>query len=226
MKSQLKLISVIIFLLTTNLLQAQVKWTFEISGGIQMNVPLPLIIRQSTYPDIRIRSAKFDAESFKTPFFNVWRFSRWNKNRAWEFEGIHQKLFLSNKTPEIQNFSISHGLNIQTINRAWKLNNGFIPRIGVGVAVTHPESTIRNKEFNEHQGFLKLGYYISGPTLNLGIAKRCTITKNFFLSCEAKTTATYARVPVFNGKADVYNIAFQFTLGLGVNFANSLETEM
>jgi len=149
----------------------------------------------------------------------LWRFSRWSGNASWELEGIHLKLFLENKPDSVQNFDISHGFNLLNINRSWKLQ-GFIFRAGAGVVLAHPESTIREKKLDEHKGILNSGYYIGGPTINMGISKHFYFSKKFFLSAEIKTSVSYANVPVYDGNADVYNTAIHVILGLGYTFVD------
>ena len=80
-------------------------------------------------------------------------------NHAWEFESLHQKLYLSNRPDEVQKFAISHGYNINMLNYALS-KYGFIYRIGGGFVMTHPETQVRGKRLEDEGGFN--GFYISG----------------------------------------------------------------
>ena len=176
-----------------------------------------LNIKQRGEDVLRIK-AKYASESLTNlPLYWLWRFSRWSGNASWELEGIHLKLFLENRPGEVENFDISHGFNLLNINRSWK-HQGFIFRAGAGVVLAHPESTIRGKRLDEHEGIFNTGYYISGPTINLGISKHFYFSKKLFLSSEIKTSVSYANVPISDGNADVYNTAIHVILGLGYTF--------
>ncbi|MBW8051847.1 MAG: hypothetical protein FVQ77_16215 [Cytophagales bacterium] len=194
------------------------KWTFELFyGGLVYNVPMRLNIKQRGEEVLRIK-AKYASESLTNlPLYWLWRFSRWSGNASWELEGIHLKLFLKNKPKEVENFDISHGFNLLNINRSWKYQ-GYFFRAGGGVVLAHPESTIREKRLDEHEGIFNTGYYISGPSINLGISKHFYFSKKFFLSAEIKTSVSYANVPINDGNADVYNTAIHVILGLGYTF--------
>lgn len=193
--------------------KAQRQWTFELCGMIPYNLPLPLVIRQSARPDIDL-TARYRSEPFITPFCWVWRVSHSSENHLWEFQAIHHKLYLENKPQEVESFSISHGLNLITINRGWQLDN-YIVRIGAGVVLAHPESTIRGKPFPENRGIFGMGYYLSGPAVAAGAGKQFHLVDGLFLTFEAMATASYADVPVKDGNARVYNFVLQANFGFG-----------
>lgn len=191
------------------------QWSLQIFGGVPFNFNLPLTIHQSGHPDMKI-TGKYDSRPFESPHYYAWRVGAWNGNRAWELELVHSKLYLRNKPPEVQEFSISHGYNLLTINRAWEVK-GLIYRAGLGVVITHPETTIRGLPHPEGGGLYD-GYYLSGPTVQGAVEKRFHLWKWFIASLEAKLTATYARIPVENGHADVPNLAVHGLFGIGVQW--------
>lgn len=200
---------------------AQTRWTFELHGGDVYNLPMPLIIRQSGYPDIKLM-ARYHTDAFAPPVYWDWRFSRWENAKSWEFEVIHHKLYLNNTTLEVQKFNISHGFNIITVNRGFDKRT-FQYRIGGGIVLTHPESKIRGKEFGNTGDDYDLGYYISGPILNLAIGKSYRLGSRFYANAEAKTTFAYTYIQVAQGHADVYNLAFHIILGFGVDLIKPRE---
>ncbi len=190
------------------------KWTFELHGGTVWTTPSPLTIRQSGFPDIKLW-AKWYAEPFVKPVYWDWRLARWKNGKSWEFEAIHHKMYLANKTPEIHNFSISHGYNILTINRGFEKNK-FVIRPGLGVVLAHPESKIRGMDLYNNQKDYE-GYYLTGPVAIFSVARPVNISKRFFFNPEAKTTFGYSRVKVARGNADVYSWAFHLIAGFGYN---------
>jgi hypothetical protein len=215
-----KIISIaLLIVITLKITHAQSRWTFELHCGEVYNLPMPLIIRQQSYPDIKFK-ARYASESFILPVYWDWRFSRWQNGKSWEFEAIHHKLYLDNTTSEVQKFNISHGFNMIMVNRGIQ-KKSFRCRAGAGIILAHPESIIRGKEFGNTSDDFDLGYFISGPVFNLAVSKPFYISNRFYINAEAKTTFAYSSIKVAQGHADVYCIAFHIILGLGVDFIKS-----
>jgi hypothetical protein len=196
---------------------AQSRWSFELHGGEVYNVPMPLTISQDGYPDVKL-TAQYDTEPFTLPFYWDMRLGRWQSNKIWEVEMIHHKLYLENTTPEIQKFNISHGFNLIMLNRGFD-KKLFRYRFGAGMVLTHPESNIRGKVFGDSNDDKDLGYYLSGPALNLAVGKAFRMSSSFYLDIESKVTCAYTRVKVANGHADVYHLAFHLIFGVGIDFS-------
>jgi len=189
------------------------RWSLQIFGGAPFNFNLPLTIRQAGHPDLKV-TGNYDSRPFEVPYYYACRVGAWDGNRAWEIELVHNKLYLKNKPPEVQEFSISHGYNLLTVNRAW-MENGFIFRGGLGVVITHPETTIRGLSRRQDGGIFR-GNFISGPTVQGAVEKRFRIWRWLIASLEGKLTVSYARIPVEEGHADVPNVAVHGLFGLGV----------
>ncbi len=196
-------------------LPARADMTVQFFGGTAYNFKLPIVIRQDGADNIRL-SAEYDSKSFETPLYYSARLGWWKDNRTWELELVHHKLTLENRPPEVEHFSITHGFNLLTLNRAWK-NPKFIWRLGAGVVVAHPEGSVRGKKFAEDGGIID-GYFLSGPTAQAAIEKRFTLYKGLFASLEGKYTISWARVPIRDGSADVWNSAVHGLFGLGLDF--------
>ncbi|MBU0763898.1 MAG: hypothetical protein KJ607_03580 [Bacteroidetes bacterium] len=192
------------------------KWAFELHGGAPLNVPMPLVIRQEGQPDVRL-TAKYYSEPFVSPYYWVWRFSRWNNGRSFEFEAVHHKIYLRNNPEEVQWFGISHGYNMLIFNHAREVG-WFIIRGGAGFVLPHPENVVREQRLDEESGIFGLGYYLCGATLNLAVQKKLYLTKRLFATAEVKLNPSWCRVPVVGGNADVYNITLQGIFGIGVDF--------
>lgn len=198
-------------------LSAQGLWSVEVGSGVPYNVPTSLVIKQSNQPDIDL-TARYDTDPFRSPYYHDIRIGKWTGNTAWEFEDIHHKVYLQNTTNEVQDFSISHGYNLFYLDRAW-LAHHFIWRLGAGVVIAHPESTIRGLAFSQEGGTLNNGgYYLAGPSAMASIGKRFYLSQNFFIQFEGKLTTSYAWVKVADGMAQAPNIAIHGNFGVGYNF--------
>ncbi|MDP4126721.1 MAG: hypothetical protein Q8912_07250, partial [Bacillota bacterium] len=178
--------------------------TVQLFGGAAYNFRLPTVIRQEGADNVRF-NADYDTKPFESPMYYSARLAWWRDNSAWELELVHHKLTLVNNPSEVEYFSITHGFNLLTVNRAWK-KQYFIWRLGAGVVITHPESTVRGRTFDQNGGIVD-GYFISGPTAQIAIEKRFYLYKGLFASIEGKYTLSWAHVPIADGSADVWNSA-------------------
>lgn len=188
------------------------RWVLQVFGGAPFNFNLPLTIHQSGHPDLKA-TGNYESRPFEVPYYYAWRVGAWNGNRGWELELVHNKLYLKDKPPEIQEFAVSHGYNLLTVNRAWD-EKGFVFRAGLGVVITHPETTVRGLT-DPQDGGIYDGYHLSGPTVQGAVEKRFHVFRWFIVSLEAKVTATYAWIPVEGGHADVPDVAVHGLFGLG-----------
>lgn len=203
----------VISLIAAPLLGEGAEMGLEVLTGAVYNVPLRLKIHQHGEPDLSLR-ARFETRPFESPVYYAVRISRWAGNSAWEGELAHHKLFLRNPPPEVEAFSISHGYNLGMVNRALR-RNGIIYRLGVGVVIAHPETSVRGRRYSEKHGIFHRGYYITGPTFQFSVGKPVPLGGGFHVVPEVKLTGSFARIPVAGGRADVPNAALHGLLGLG-----------
>ena len=190
-------------------------WILEGGLGTAYNIPSDVTIRQEGQPHIKVHG-EFDTRPFGPPPYYNFRAGYWKGDAAWEFEFIHHKIFMRNMPPEIQNFSISNGFNIVTINRAWQ-HKYFHHRFGLGLILSHPENIIRGQLFSEDGGWFDNGFYFSGPVAQLGLGKRFYM-KSFFVSVEGKFSAAYYKVPIVDGDGYGFNFALHGLVGIGYDF--------
>ncbi len=202
---------------------AQTDWSLEVQSGAAVNVPLPMYIYQSGKPDLSF-TARYKTQPFQSPLYYEYRISRWHNEKSWEIEYIHHKIYLTNPISDIDNFSISHGFNMLTLNRGLDIS-GNIFRAGLGIVIAHPEFTIRGITFDQTRGWFKGGYLPAGIAVNLGYARHINLTNRFFINAEAKTTMAFTRItqkdPAHFQKdltVDNYNWAFHLILGPGYYF--------
>lgn len=220
---QLATIIVLICLLTPALLLAdQPKKNYlEFSTGYVFNADQTLTVKQNGYPDITF-DAEFDTKPFTDPIYYTLRYGRSTENTAWEIELIHDKLYVDDTPPDIQQFEITDGFNLLTINRAWNIKD-IIYRVGIGTVITHPDITVRGETNFERGGgaipaFWHDGYHWDGIALQGAIQKHFFVTKNTFFSLEAKLVYAATNVPIANGSVRVKNQSAHFILGYGGRF--------
>ncbi|MCX6225650.1 MAG: hypothetical protein NTV01_13020 [Bacteroidia bacterium] len=193
----------------------QVRWAVEYGMGLAVNMQMPLTISQNGKQDVSLL-ADWSAESFQLPYNWMWRIGRWNNGKAWMFETVHHKMALRNLPENVQWFSITHGFNTLTLNRAWEIKK-VILQVGAGGVLAHPESTIDNQVFNEKSGLFKLGYYLTGPVFMTSVARPLRICNGFLINFEGKITVGYAKVPIVDGTAQLFHLAFHLYAGLGLS---------
>lgn len=189
-------------------------WTFQASVGAVANLETPLEIRQDGSEDIEL-DAEYETRPFEGPLYYSLRAGHWRGTAGWELELIHQKLFLKNRPPEVEQFAISHGYNLITLNRAWDRRR-LLWRLGAGVVLAHPENRVRGRSLPEEGGLFDTGYHLTGPVLQGAVEKRFDLGTHWYLGLEGKVTAARAEVPVAEGEAEVPNIAGHVLLGVGV----------
>ena len=186
----------------------------SLTTGLQYNVPMRLVLRQSGEPDIKL-TARYDTRPFsEVPYYDI-KVGIARRPWAFELELVHHKLYLMNPPAEVDTFAITHGYNPLLVNcvRDWA---GLKLRAGAGIVITHPETTVRGQRFPETGGVL--GWYLSGAALQASVAKEFELGSRFFAGVEGKTVAAYARIPIQNGSADVPNVALHALATVGFRF--------
>ena len=196
--------------------KGQRTWSFNFSGGDAYCFDMPLTITQEGYEKLRFK-AHYYTEAFVFPVYYSWKIGTQKERHGWELELTHLKIYLDNKPVEIQHFAVSHGYNYVTINRIWDFNF-MIFRAGAGVIIAHPESIVRNQEYDTQQGLFNRGYHFSGSGIQVSAEKRFPIVKGLVFSLEAKAAAAIARVGISNGNAIVPQAGFHGLFGLGYTF--------
>jgi hypothetical protein len=194
-------------------LHGQIRWHVNFTPGLSYVPPAPLEIRQSGHKTIRLW-ARYQSAPLKLPPYYSYRLGFMENSRGWEVELNHLKVYLRNRPEEIERFSISHGYNQLFINKIYRKNH-ICRKAGIGLVAAHPENTVRGMTLNEKQGFLKEGYYLTGPALQYGIWRELPIGQRFHLLTEARISAAWASVPVVNGYAHAPIIALHFQIGPG-----------
>ena len=190
------------------------------SGGVY-NFPVPVTITQDNEPDIKF-SARFDTKPFTPPPYYIIRYLHWNDKKSWGIETVHQKLYLQNNIQDVQKFTITNGYNFFFITRGWQFSVNDRSKklflVGLGPIITHPETTVRNKKFDEQGGipwFDSNGYFLNGISLQIAGEWQHQITqKRFAIFLQPALTAAWARIPIADGHATVPNLSISLKAGL------------
>ncbi len=191
---------------------AGAEWGVQLLVGGPLNLRTPLTIRQSGQPDLHVR-ARWATRPFESPiYYGVGGFRR-EGGREVSLEFLHHKLYLQNPPPEVQDFSVSHGYNLLLGSYGIEVARGVWTRLGGGVVLAHPESTVRGQALDEGRGWF--GLHLAGPAASAGIEGRLPLgTDRLRLTLGGRVTGAYAVVPIANGIAHVPNVAFHATAGL------------
>jgi hypothetical protein len=202
-------------------LSAQQRFSFEVFGGSAYNVPTPLTVEQTGFPDIRVGAARYDTKPLGPyyPYYS-WRAMIWNREgtAAWEATQVHHRLFLTNKPPEIQTFEIHFGYNFYMLGRAWKRGD-FVYHLDGGVLICNPTNTVRNQKLSTRdQGLFDAGYYLSGIGGQFGVSRSVELMPQLDLVGNGAVIIGRARVPVVDGTATVPNVGFHGQIGLAIRF--------
>jgi hypothetical protein len=186
----------------------------SVGAGLQYNVPLPIDIRQTGQPDIRLTAHFSTRPFFEVPYYDV-KVGVARRPWAYELELVHHKLYLDNRPSEVDTFEITHGYNpilLNVIREEW----GVAFRAGAGILLAHPQSTVRGLRFPETGGIL--GWFVSGPAAQVGVSKSWEFGRHFLAGFEGKFVGAWARVPIVDGTADVPNVSLHGLASVGWRF--------
>ena len=185
--------------------------TVEYFMGSALNVPTPLTISQTGFPEISL-TADYAVRPLDDRMYYALRVGFWKEDTGWLVELLHHKLYLENPPPEVGAFEVTHGYNMVTINRGWRLGP-YVLLAGAGPVIPHSNSVVRGQERS-----IDAPYTLAGVAAQGAVARQLQFTSWLFGSLEGKITAGWVRVPVADGDAAVPNVAFHFLAGIGVRF--------
>lgn len=191
-------------------------WSFEMHWGRPWTPDRDLHISQSGQPDLDF-DAHMRSEPGRMPLYYDFRLIRWCGRRGWAFDFLHHKLILDDNPPEVQDFQLTHGYNMISLQRLWDVRGATL-MAGGGAVLTHAESTIRGKEFDQHRGLFGWGYYVSGPLAVVGVGKRLGLGDRLYLSGDLRASWSHVRVPVADGHASMADFGLHFLAGAGFRF--------
>jgi hypothetical protein len=187
-------------------------WSLEVLIGDAYNIS-----SQTQIEHVQVGAASFggdyETRGFEGPLHYTWRIAHWQNDRAWELQLLHHKLYLRNRPPAVETLSVSHGFNIVTLNRAFKLD-GWLLRVGVGPVIAHPEARVSGSPYDGP-------YEVGGAAAMAGIGRSLALTPKLFLHAELEMTFGYIEVHP-EGSPDlevsILNPAAHVQIGLGYGF--------
>lgn len=193
------------------------RWRAELALGGAHSLGSTLTVEQADHPAIALE-AGWATRAFESPFYYALRLARADARGVWALRLIHHKVHLQNTTPEIERFAVSHGYNLLTLERAFRLG-GLELWAGAGLVIAHPESTVRGDTRTENAGGpFGGGYYLTGPTAALAAGRRLPLGRHAAIVSELRFTLSRARVPIAAGEASVPNAALHLIVGLEARF--------
>jgi hypothetical protein len=195
---------------------AHAQWTTDLFLGKAWTQKNELKIEQTAKANaLTFHQVEYQDRSFNFPLYYGFRVGHRLRRPSFlsvEFEFIHDKVYTDagqrirvsgrrggqpiDRTmilgDIVQRFSISHGVNIFTLNLVGHPGLGSYPplpndrfrlagRLGIGLALIHPESTIDGNSQEQYQW--------GGPALLLGIGLRTRIWRLLDLLLEYKLTS-------------------------------------
>jgi hypothetical protein len=192
--------------------QLTASYTFEYFRGTAFNAPMPLTIHQTGYPSISF-IGHYSARPTQDRAYYAFRLARWKDQKGWIIEELHHKVYLENPQGGVELFEVTHGYNLITLDRAWRRGHNLL-LLGGGIVLTFPHSIVRGRTYPQDT----TQYQLSGVTVQGGTGRRFDMGRRIFLSVEGKLTVSLARVPIFDGRANVPNVAVHALGGAGVQF--------
>ncbi len=198
-------------------------WTFNFNLGLSDHLNEDEKVTITHGDDSYEFRSDYESKSLTTPEYYALRFGRWKDGRAWEFELIHDKVYLEKNLPdEIDEFHLSDGYNHILINHAWALDS-FIVRLGAGTVVSHPDITIEGEQYRERGSgyiprFWQDGYVWNGYSLHAAVEHRHYFGADdrWFLTSEAKYTYARHRSDIEDVSVRIDAQTIHLNVGLGM----------
>jgi len=207
----------LLFLTSGAIAQKYGQITFKANTGVVYSVPSKITFRQTGQPDISFRG-RYRAESLVLPIY--WDYSlEYSKNgKSYGIRTTHHKVILDNPQQDVQRFEMTHGFNMVNAYFSWEWKK-YRWSVGAGVTAAHPESTVRGipYEVPGGEGALNSSYILVGPNLIGSINRRFYFGQTFFWRFEGKISWSYFDVPIYEGRANGYNLALHFITGFGID---------
>jgi hypothetical protein len=178
-------------------------------GGTALQLPTRLTLHHAELGSVR-HSAHWETRPLDQPFYWALR-ARWQRrDDGFEIQLLHHKMYLSNPPDYIDNFEVTHGFNVLSLNYV-RRSYPVQPRLGLGVVIPDAESMVLGEH---HQD----GYKIGGPAFLVGAGWEQALGRHLLLAAEAQFVAGWTSVDVDDGEARVRSLALHLLVGVGAGF--------
>ncbi len=190
----------------------------NLNFGTAYNFPTYLKIHQHGYNPIELW-ARYATRGFQAPVYWDYKLEFETEKRFLGLRSTHHKLHLTNPSPEISTFSITHGYNLVTAYFGWK-RKYFDVLVGGGIAFSHPEGVVRNEYIALEEGIPLYGgkYRLTGPNFEVEIKRKWYFSKHLFFNAGGRFLVGYAKPKIIDGYVETYPIGFHVVAGLGFEF--------
>ena len=198
--------------------QARAEWSLAIYLGASHTAPTTLTLEQpAARVHLQWHDVPFESRSFESPQYYGYRIAWFRSPQSKigvEAEFIHLKLYARSGAlaPEVQRFSISHGLNLVLANAVWRAGDPqrrlhLQVRAGAGVTVPHAESEIF--------GIAQEQYELSSAALQVAAGPELRLTRHIRTFAEYKLTTAAPTVSVPGGTMAGRYTSQHIAFGLG-----------
>jgi hypothetical protein len=191
----------------------QAQWAVEGFVGNSFSAHSPLSIYQAGQPTLKF-TAHYETEPTTPWIYYAFRVSKWKGRWGGTAGFIHQKVYLQNPPPEVQQFRVTNGYNLLSVGAGY-LTHGWSFIGALGPVIGNPVNTVRNLSLPDNGGGFGTGYYLSGVNLQLGVNRRFYVLDWAFLTADVTVTAAWASVDVVDGHATTPNYALHLLFGVG-----------
>ena len=213
-------------------------------GGVRTQETSLRLIQPLAATDISLSPVHYRSESLKPPLYYSYRVAYFPRSRWFGIEGelIHLKVYadttrltrvnglLAGQPSEgwvpmssvIEEFSISHGINLVLINAVARRGIGvdqsgyprwtLTGRLGAGTSRPHPESTIGGRHFQRYEW--------GAPSVQVAAGVEMRVIRILSLVGESKFTRTDQAVTVVDGTARTPLTTHHFVAGAALRLGS------
>tara|TARA_Y100000766_G_C18848723_1_gene577062 strand:+ start:135 stop:869 length:735 start_codon:yes stop_codon:yes gene_type:complete len=191
---------------------------FNLNFGTAYNIPTYLKIQQEGHDPIELW-ARYATKGFKVPIYWDYKLEFETEKNLIGLRSTHHKLYLTNPTPEINTFSITHGYNLVMAYYGWK-KKYFDLLVGGGIAFSHPEGVVHGEFIALEEGIPLYGgkYRLTAPNFEFEIKRKWYFTNRMFFNYGLRFLAGYAKPKIIDGYIETYPIGIHIAAGMGIDF--------
>ena len=191
---------------------------FNLNFGTAYNIPTYLKIQQEGHDPIELW-ARYATKGFKVPIYWDYKLEFETEKNLLGLRSTHHKLYLTNPTPEINTFSITHGYNLVMAYYGWK-KKYFDLLVGGGIAFSHPEGVVHGEFIALEEGIPLYGgkYRLTAPNFEFEIKRKWYFTNRMFFNYGLRFLAGYAKPKIIDGYIETYPIGIHIAAGMGIDF--------